>query len=96
MIVSHSRTPGLAAVLALVVTATSGSRPAFAHTGTGQSDPVNSSALVPLDEFSPAFLGMYRKVMENGMSAPSNSSLRRRQSWTSSSGDFACSRWIRS
>ena len=66
MIVSHSRTQSFAAVLALVVTTTSVSRPAFAHTGTGQSDLVNTTALVPLDEFSPAFLGMYRKVMEIG------------------------------
>jgi LysM repeat protein len=63
MIVSHGRTQGVAAVIALVVTATSVSG-AFAQTGAGQSDPANASALVPLDEFSPAFLGMYRKVVE--------------------------------
>jgi LysM repeat protein len=62
MIVSHGRTKGLAAVLAFVITTTLVSRPAFSHAGTGQVDPV--SPLVPLDEFSPAFLGMYRKVME--------------------------------
>lgn len=64
MIVSPVRTRSLAGALALVVTTTSVVRPAFAHTGTGQSDPVNTSALVPPDVFSPAFLGMYRKVME--------------------------------
>jgi LysM repeat protein len=65
MIISDSRIQRLAAVLALVITATTVSRPALAQQpGAGENDPVNSADLVPLDEFSPAFLGMYRKVME--------------------------------
>lgn len=64
MIVSHVRMRSLAAVFVLVVTATSFSRPAFANMVSGQSNAVDTSAIVPLDEFSPAFLGVYRKVME--------------------------------
>lgn len=65
MIISHSRMQRLAAVLALVITATTVGRPALAQQpAAGENDPVNSADLVQLDEFSPAFLGMYRKVME--------------------------------
>jgi soluble lytic murein transglycosylase-like protein/LysM repeat protein len=64
MIVSDVRTRNLAGVFVLVVTATSFSPAAFAKRLSGQSNPVEASATVPLDEFSPAFLGMYRKVME--------------------------------
>lgn len=65
MIISRSRIQRLAAALALVITATTVSGPALAQQpGPGENDAVNSADLVPLDEFSPAFLGMYRKVME--------------------------------
>lgn len=62
MIMSHVQTRRRAAMVVLV--ATLFSHPAFAHMSSGQSDPPNISALVPVDEFSPAFLGMYRKVLE--------------------------------
>ena len=65
MIISYSGIQRLAAVLALVITAMTVSRPALAQQpGAGENDPVNTAALVPLNDFSPAFLGMYRKVME--------------------------------
>ena len=65
MIIAHSRIQRLAVVLAFVITAMTVSRPALAkQPGAGENDPVNSPALVPLDEFSPAFLGVYRKIME--------------------------------
>ena len=64
MIVSHEWTRSLAAMFVLMVTATSFSRPVFANKLSGQGDPVDTSAIVPFDEFSPPFLGVYRKVME--------------------------------
>ena len=65
MIIAHSRIQRLAVVLAFVITAMTVSRPALAQQpGAGENDPVNTAALVPLNDFSPAFLGMYRKVME--------------------------------
>lgn len=64
MIISRSRIQRLAAVLALII-ATTVSRPALAQPqGAGENDPMNTADLVPLDELSPAFLGMYRKVMD--------------------------------
>jgi len=64
MTVSHVWTRSLAAVFVSVVTVTSFSRPVLANGRAGQREAVDTSAIVPFDEFSPAFLGVYRKVME--------------------------------
>lgn len=48
----------------VVVVATSFSRPAMAGMLSRQGNVISAPTLVPIEEFSPAFLGMYRKVME--------------------------------
>jgi len=64
MTVSHVWTRSMTAVFVLVVTAASFNRPAVATGVSRLSDPMDTPAIVPFDEFSPAFLGVYRKVME--------------------------------
>jgi LysM repeat protein len=51
-------------VILMVVVGTSFSRPAMAGVPGRQENLTSPPALVPIEEFSPAFLGMYRKVME--------------------------------
>jgi LysM repeat protein len=62
MIVTRVRLHTVAAIA--VVMAASFSRPAAAQIDDADVDAVSVAGLLPVDEFSPAFLGMYRKVME--------------------------------
>ena len=62
-IVSHLRARNLTAIVAAMIALAFGSAAAATEVG-GQSNSVGASAILPLDEFSPAFLGVYRKVME--------------------------------
>lgn len=63
MIASHTRRQNLTAIVAVIIALGFGS-PAAATGLGGQSNSVDASDIFPPDEFSPVFLGVYRKVME--------------------------------
>lgn len=63
MITSYMRIRSLIVLFVLTMSQASGS-PAAASGLRGQSDPGDTAAILAVDKFSPAFLGVYRKVME--------------------------------